>query len=389
MQNRVAQIAMAMAMVGLAAPSVCDGARREMIEVHVDGTAYTGQAVAYNANTFWLLQRDGRLIRLPVQAVKQFRTVAPRFRAFRAREMRERLRKEFGPEFEVTGTRHYLVVAPKGRARKYTQTFETVCRRFLSHFGAARFRLDKLKFPLVAVVFPNKRQFNEYAKRDGVNATAMIAGYYHPRSNRIAVYDTVPTLSATRPHRKPQNAGPATRFARPAGTNPRLHSTIIHETTHQIAFNAGLHSRIGASPKWVVEGLATVFEAPGIRNRTGGRGAASRINSGRLRRFQNYAKTRKPRSLSHFLAGDDPFRATPLDAYAEAWALSFFLMETQSRNYSKYLRLLAKRDPLKPYYARDRLKDFQAAFGKDVDRLEVSFLRFIDDLRAADTPAAR
>ena len=33
-----------------------------------------------------------------------------------------------------------------------------------------------------------------------------------------------------------------------------LHSTIVHETTHQVAFNTGLHSRIGQTPKWVIEG---------------------------------------------------------------------------------------------------------------------------------------
>lgn len=369
----------------LASACVAADGRPETIEVRANTKTYTGRIVAHDADTFWMMQRDGRLVRLPINAVKQFHKVSPRFRPYSAREVRDLLRKEFGAAFEVVGTRHYLVVAPKGHGRDYAGIFEGVCRRFITHFGAAGFRLDKLRFPLVAVVFPNKRQFLEYAKTDGVKAAGSILGYYHPHSNRVAVYDTI-TVSA-KPRLLSRNAGgsrrPAVVAARPGGPGARLRGTIVHETTHQVAFNTGLHSRIGATPRWVSEGLATMFEARGIRERTGGRGAGSRINAKWLHRFRELLKRRQPRSLSRFLASDQPFRATMLDAYAEGWALTFFLAETRSAKYARYLRGLAARDPLKPYPAPDRLKDFQAAFG-DVDRLEVAFLRFIGGLNGGE-----
>src|SRR5262245_20690259 len=40
-----------------------------------------------------------------------------------------------------------------------------------------------------------------------------------------------------------------------ASTEAGLKDTMIHEATHQVAFNTGLHSRLGCNPKWVVEGL--------------------------------------------------------------------------------------------------------------------------------------
>src|SRR5262249_7000897 len=105
-----------------------------------------------------------------------------------------------------------------------------------------------------------------------------------------------------------------------------LKDTMIHEATHQAAFNTGLHSRIGETPKWVVEGLATVFEAPGIRNSGASANPKMRINRERFVWFGNFVRSRrKPQSLEAFLSGDDLFKSDALDAYSQAWALSFFL----------------------------------------------------------------
>src|SRR5579862_3960399 len=77
-----------------------------------------------------------------------------------------------------------------------------------------------------------------------------------------------------------------------------LYNTIVHETTHQVAFNTGLHSRIAETPKWVIEGLATMFEAPGIRDSQKNASPKLRINRGRYVWFTNYMKSRRqPHSL--------------------------------------------------------------------------------------------
>jgi len=36
-------------------------------------------------------------------------------------------------------------------------------------------------------------------------------------------------------------------------------STIVHEATHQIAFNCGLHTRLSDCPVWFSEGIAMYF----------------------------------------------------------------------------------------------------------------------------------
>ena len=161
-----------------------------------------------------------------------------------------------------------------------------------------------------------------------------------------------------------------------------LKDTMIHEATHQVAFNTGLHSRIGACPKWIVEGLATVFEAPGIRNSGAGTAVKNRINHERFIWFGNYNKTRrKAKSLEAFLSSDDLFRSTVLDAYSEAWAFSFFLIETRPRPYADYLRAVASRDPLSAYPAADRLADFKKTVTNDLPLLEADFLRFMGGIK--------
>ena len=155
--------------------------------------------------------------------------------------------------------------------------------------------------------------------------------------------------------------------------------TIIHETTHQVGFNIGIHSRVGETPVWLVEGLATVLEAPGMRTR-GKSPGRTMINDDRLNWFTGeYESRRKPGDLARMIASDDMFRNEALDAYSLAWALTYFLTENpaRARQFVDYLKTVSQRDPMPLYTAQDRLQDFHSAFG-DIARLEVDLLRSID-----------
>src|SRR5436190_8860041 len=125
-----------------------------------------------------------------------------------------------------------------------------------------------------------------------------------PSSNRFALYESPesslqsqlpPTPSFPKAHASPvAGAELPWMHEEPWGTfQGSLKDTMIHEATHQVAFNTGLHSRIGENPRWVVEGLATVFEAPGVRNSGGGNGPArTRINHERFMTFGDFSKSR-------------------------------------------------------------------------------------------------
>ena len=71
------------------------------------------------------------------------------------------------------------------------------------------------------------------------------------------------------------------------------------------------------------------------------------------------------------------FRSDAEGAYAEAWALSFYLCETQPRLYAQYLQTTAKRTRFASYPPEERVADFQNVFGDDLKMIETRFLRFI------------
>jgi hypothetical protein len=78
---------------------------------------------------------------------------------------------------------------------------------------------------------------------------------------------------------------------------------------------------------------------------------------------------------------DDAFRSDLDGAYAEAWALSFYLCETQPKLYAAYLEKTAQRPAFSDYPAAERMADFQAIFGSDLKIFEAKFLRFMQDVK--------
>jgi hypothetical protein len=140
-----------------------------------------------------------------------------------------------------------------------------------------------------------------------------------------------------------------------------------------------LHTRVGDNPRWVVEGLAMIFE----RNAAGGGerhgSERQRVNEERYEWFMQRTRA-NVLPVKDFIAADRPFGTATLDAYAESWALAFYLAERRPADYTKYLRDIQEHDPLADYTPDERVADFQTAFGKDLDWLQVEWLRFMDGL---------
>lgn len=327
-----------------------------LLELTVGETIHRGRLETKNRSHCWLASRDGRLERIPLTGVTAFRKVDPTFKPLSPVEMRGRLQSEFGRGFQTGTSGRYIVCSADGNASVYAELFDDVYRRFRSYFGPRGFDLGEPEFPLVGVVLADRETFVKVALKEGVKVRSEIQGFYSTKTNRVLLYR--------------REAG---------GMQPELRGLIIHEATHQIAYNLGLHSRIGSNPRWVVEGLATVFEAPGVWG--GGRraDAKTRINRAFYFRYRNYAQTRRPeKSLVKFVAADDLYQKSIHDFYGQAWALSFYLLETRPAEYARYLKLIADRDPHESYTAEARVADFKSVFGDDVEWLEVELLRFME-----------
>jgi hypothetical protein len=209
-------------------------------------------------------------------------------------------------------------------------------------------------------VFPSQQDFLRYAASTGENVPPQVLGYYSPRTNRILMYDS----SSSTGGEWTQNA-----------------ETLIHEAAHQTAFNTGVHNRWSMPPRWVAEGLGTMFEARGVYDAPHYTSQKDRLNNGRLEAFRTYASSRRQKGALAALVGSDrAFQADPDGAYAEAWALTFFLAETEPRKYFAYLTKTAAHSPFVEVKGPQRLADFTGVFGTQLDLLEAKMLRFIGEL---------
>lgn len=334
-----------------------------LLEVSVGPERWQGRIAAHDDTHCWMFQRDGRLTRFLTDDVTDFREIESRFRPFSTLELRDRLQSEFGREFEVRTTQRYLVVARRTRAEPYVRLFDQIYREFHLYFTARGFRVAEPEFPLIAIVLPDADSFQAHCLAEGTRPRPGLVGFYLPKSNRVALYDRTGT----------------------GGSPDAVDATIIHEATHQVAFNTGIHSRIGPAPQWLVEGLATLFEAEGIR-RPGARDAvASRLNPERWAYFRDQLRGSPAQNLADFVQSDALFQSATLDAYSTAWALSFYLAESRPAELSRYVRRVSSRNPLTAYPAEERLGDFRAEFGADLERLETGMRGFYERLSGGET----
>jgi hypothetical protein len=143
-----------------------------------------------------------------------------------------------------------------------------------------------------------------------------------------------------------------------------------------------VHQRFGQSPRWLVEGLGTMFEARGVWQSRTYQSQSDRINRGRLNTWQSRAKSHRPTDIIAQVVSSDRFFASDAEAaYAEAWALSFYLIETSPKKYFELLAKTANRPMFAEYPAAKRLDDFTSVFGADFAMLDARLQRFIGGLK--------
>ena len=334
-----------------------------MLELTVAGQPIEGMPLAWNREQVHLLGRDGQLWQFAPGEAKDYRKTSSRFRSYSTSELRAMLLAELGRDYQVTGAGHYLVAHPRGQRSEWPDRFDQLYRAFIHYFSVRGLELEEPPCPLIGVVCRNRREFVEYSAARGLPAGHGVLGSYSVESNRIVLYDV----------------GQGTPDADDWQKNALV---VIHEATHQTAFNTGIHSRFTMPPVWVAEGLALLFEAPGVYHSRANPRRGDRVNRRQLRQFNELVvPAHRPELLSELVARDRLFRTHSTAAYATAWALTFYLMETQPARYADYLARTAERPPFQRYTEAQRIADFVAVFGDDWRMLEARYLRFISGLK--------
>lgn len=342
----------------------------------------SGDLAAKADDGMLLMSADGTLWSVPSEDLVKHKHDDEPMKPLTAEQLGERLRGEL-PGFDIHITQHYLICYNTSRA--YAQwcgaLFERLYKAFTNFWSRKDFDLHEPEFPLVAMVFADQQSYAAYASKELRGGPGAIVGYYSIPSNRMMVYDLTGMESLRRPGDKRTSAAQINQMlARPEAE--RNVATIIHEATHQIAFNCGLQTRYAAIPKWLSEGMAIYFEAPDLTSSKGWRtiGAVNRVRLDGFRRYLQ--KPRPPESLVTLVSSDD--RLSDPDqheaAYAEAWALNYFLIRQRPKQYTDYMKMLSKKQRLVEDDAETRLREFQKAFG-DLKQLDAEFVKQMEKVR--------
>jgi hypothetical protein len=331
-----------------------------LLSVQTRGGSLEGIPVVWNDIEAVLLRRDGSLMEISSNDIQGHSVTRNPFESLSKKELKKKLQLEFGRDWEVTIRDDFVVVTPAGDTSLWLDRFIQLHRTFRQYFEARGMKIQAPDFPLVAIVAPNQAEFMRYASKNREKIDQKTLGYYSPISNRMILYDR---------HRS-QEAWFST------GT------TILHEATHQLAFNTGIHKRLSDNPLWAVEGLASLFESPGMLESRSQTEVAHRANPPRLARWK--ALRGQPNRIVGFLEGmidtDNAFKENPDEAYAISWALSFYLAEREPNRFLAYHRRLSQLPQGKLYEKSDRREDFQNLITRDLALLVQKIDRFVGEL---------
>ena len=317
------------------------------------GTVY-GKSVGWDGTWMNVMTRGGHLIDLHLDPAKDIKKVADKFVPLSKKKLVAKLKKEFGSKYAVSTTNHFVVVHPIGEFKVWAQPFEDLAVQFKAYFKTRGVYLDKPEFTMVAVVLNTRAEFNRMTAKHKIGSG--VVGYYSSTSNRVITYD-------------PTNGRGTVSLADL--------ETVVHEATHQTAYNFGLHTRGGNAPRWLKEGLATMFEARGVHNCFKYSQRSDRLNVDQLYWIQQYIKSGAAKgNLERMVRNDRLFSADADFAYAYAWGMTFFLAETQPHAYFKFLKNDGNTSGSSGTKS-DAVKRFADSFGANFDNLEATMLKFL------------
>jgi hypothetical protein len=293
------------------------------------------------------------------------------------------LLQDLPPGFQAHHTAHYVICY--NTSREYAAwcggLFERLYRAFTNFWSRRGFELHEPEYPLPVVIFTDADQYADFAKAELGDAASSIVAYYSLRTNRVIMYDLT-GVEAVRTQRgiRSRRLSVQGLLSQPAAEP--LVATVVHEATHQIAFNCGLHTRYADVPLWLSEGLAIYFETPDLSNNRGWHGIG-RVNRTRLATFRRSAGARGPGRLEQLIASDRLFRDTQTgpEAYAEAWVLTHYLLRTREEEYVSYLQALAEKPRLVWDDEATRIAEFRQHFGSDLAGLAAEAEEYAASLR--------
>ena len=259
----------------------------------------TGKAVVTASDGgIMLLASDGKLWNIPPAEIVEHRQNEDPFTSLTAEELKKQVLTELPTGFDAYSTAHYVIFYNTSRA--YAQwcgaLFERLYSAFTNFWTHRGFKLHDPQTPLIVVIYADRQTYAKQSADELGNNAGRVIGFYSLQTNRVKTYDLTGVESLRQAGGKRADSAAINELlSRPEATT--MVSTVIHEATHQIAFNCGLQQRFADIPLWLSEGLAMYFETPDLSFGKGWR-TIGEVNRPRLERFQQFMQRRPADSLS-------------------------------------------------------------------------------------------
>ena len=351
----------------------------------------TGQVLARDsAGGVFLEAQDGELHLVAAQDVLATKRDDTEFVALTHDELGERLLADYPEGFRTHTTEHYVIAYDT--SREYAEWTSSLLERLYDaltrYWKKQGIEITEPRFPLPIVIHRSSTAYQVASRREGVGAGAV--GYYHISSNRVRMFDLTGSdeLRSSGEGARRGSRREITRMLSTPVAEP-LVATIVHEATHQVAFNTGIMQRMAELPLWYVEGMAVYFEAPDAGSSRGWRGIG-KVNYRRLATFRRNLPNWNEGTLRNLIATDKPLRdpRTAGNAYADAWALNYFLIKRRSKQYAEFVKEMAEKSPISSgpaarmtaeEKAQARLDTFTKHFG-DLGEVQQDLLKMMSRL---------
>ena len=292
-------------------------------------------------------------------------------------------------------SRHFIAYsnADDAFAAMRLNNCELIHDLFFEHFRKRGFRMHEPASKLMVAIFDSQAGFEAYV---GQRMPTAVTGLYHPRTNRLVVYDYAQNRAFADSKRQmrvdARRIGSdldrhrfietANRRASEFRTEANI-GTVMHEVAHQLSFNCGMLNRNGDVPFWVAEGLATYCEATD----NGAWQGIGESNPERIMPLVGPVRGQGPFIKLRDLLDQDSFMKDTrlaLLAYAQSWALFRMLMEERPAQLRKFLELIYSRRT-----HDHRSTDFAAAFGIEMERLELRYQEYMKEQVERHPPVRR
>ncbi len=321
-----------------------------------------------------LEHRSGRLQMINGPTIQERSETEFEFQRMSDEEMGTYLTSLTGPEFHISQTDHYIICANTSEA--YAEYVGRLLDRVYTEYGKfmtdlkAPFKPASEKLPII--ILSSVGEFQEFAKRQHPETTFEdTPGYYSIRENQVLLQDLTRDRSLKAP-----------AIRKKLSEQPLQLATIVHEAVHQLAFNTGLQVRMADNPVWFSEGLATYFEqvavkSPALWSKPG------LVNARHHAEFVRTATGSLSIPLETLLASEDAFMdsTTVATAYAESWALVYFLHKDHKENLGVYMNSLSRLQPIQRVSPEMRMTIFSQAFGESPAEIEKKVIPVIKKLR--------